>query len=58
MVLERESQMRYETEGMAEIRRRMLAVGYTNEEIDTFKSILSELESKGFTLVRKESQNA
>jgi hypothetical protein len=44
--------MRYETEGMAEIRKRMNAVGYTDAEIDTFKSILSELESKGFRLVK------
>jgi hypothetical protein len=49
----RENVMRYETEGMAEIRRRMVAVGYKDEEVDTFKRILTELETKGFRLVKE-----
>lgn len=42
--------IRYETSGMAEIRDRLHAAGFSHDEIDIFKSALTQLESVGFRL--------
>lgn len=45
--------IRYETEGMAELRRMLLTKGHTDAAIDTFKSCLISLEKLGFTLIKE-----
>ena len=42
--------MYYETEGMAQLRQRMNAAGFSDDEFDSFKAILVQLEGMGFRL--------
>lgn len=45
--------LRYETEGMAELRRLLTEHDrFTHEQVDTFKWCLSWLEGQGFRLVK------